>query len=185
MISAHGGYIKENSTFTVPDGVRIIFYGEHGAALLDPGIGNFARDSSHARPREVVTGGQQCLNYLLSKYQGAHAGSDGKQTLETYKQVADTVSGRDTIREKKFSMLMKASASGKGRALETLMDDWGGSILTVRNRWNILFGIPLKTAISAARKEMPTLREFHCIFCRSYMMGEDKKAAQDVQYQFG
>jgi hypothetical protein len=29
---------------------------------------------------------------------------------------------------------------------------------------------------------MPSLRNFHCIFCRSYMCGDDPKAAQGVQF---
>jgi hypothetical protein len=58
---------------------------------------------------------------------------------------------------------------------------WGGSILTIRNRWNVFMGMPLSDAIAAARKEMPTLKYFHAVFCRSNMLGDDPKAAQSVR----
>ncbi|GIX10586.1 putative adhesin [Elioraea sp.] len=182
LISAHGGYIRENRTFTVPAGIRIVFYGQHGAALNDPGIFEIAKKLSKARPVEIVSGGQKCLNYLLSKYQGAHAGASGKEVVETYDQVARVVQTRDFQRTDKFKHLLAADPSAQSATLQELMADWGGSILTVRNRWNVFLGMPLKDAVKAALKEMPSLRTFHCIFCRSYMLGEDPLAAQSVQY---
>lgn len=182
LISAHGGYIRENRAFTVPSGVKIVFYGQHGAALNDPGIFDIAKKLSKARPVEVVSGGQKCLNYLLTKYQGAHAGSSGTEVVETYEQVARAVQTRDFQRADKFKRLLAADPKAQAATLDELMADWGGSILTVRNRWNVFLGMPLKDAVDAALKEMPTLRFFHCIFCRSYMLGEDPLAAQSVKY---
>jgi len=182
LISAHGGYVSETRSFTVPAGVNLVFYGEHGAALLDPRIYEFAKKMSKAKPVEVFTGGQTCRNYLLSKYQGAHAGEDGKSVVETYDQVANAVSNRDYQRTEKFKDVLKADSASQQRVMEAFMADWGGSILTVRNRWNVFSGMPLSEAIKEAKKAMPTLRNFHCVFCRSYMMGDDPKAPQAVNF---
>lgn len=182
LISAHGGYIRENRTFTVPSGVKIVFYGQHGAALNDPRIFEIAKKLSKARPVEIVSGGQKCLNYLLTKYQGAHAGKSGREVVETYDQIARAVDTRDFQRTDKFKRLLAADPKAQQETLGELMADWGGSVLTVRNRWNVFLGMPLKDAVNAALKEMPSLRVFHCIFCRSYMLGKDPLAPQSVQY---
>ena len=172
MISAHGGFMAENRSFTVPSGLTILFYGIHGAALLDPNITSFARANSRAVPVETFTGGQSCRNYMLSKYQGAHAGESGTEVVETYQQVSNTVSTRDKVRTSNFNKLTKPGQTVELQEMvfNQLMADWGGSILTIRNRWNVLFGVPLSDAIAAARKEMPSLRLFHCIFCRCTML---------------
>ncbi len=182
LISAHGGYVSGNRTFTVPSGVTIVFYGEHGAALLDPGVYDFAKKMGAAKPKEIFRSGEKCRNYLLTKYQGAHAGSDGKTVVETYDQVARTVSSRDYQRTEKFKNLLAANKDSQAAVLAELMKDWGGSILTVRNRWNVFLGAPLSDAITAVKKEMPSVQVFHAIFCRSYMLGEDPKQAQGVTY---
>lgn len=193
LISAHGGFVAENRSFKVPAGLTIHFYGEHGAALQDPGISSFMMALERAEPVETITGGKDCRNYLLSKYQGAHAGASGTDTVETYDQVAGAVSSRDRVRTGKFQKLIGQSNDAKAtqKNLEGLLSAWGGSILTIRNRWNVLFGVPLADAIAAARKEMPSLRIFHCVFCRSYMLpdsmgqklGVTMKPSVAVQYR--
>ncbi|NNF17238.1 MAG: hypothetical protein HKN70_10880 [Gammaproteobacteria bacterium] len=183
MISAHGGYIFENRTFKVPANTTINFYSDHGAVLNDPGIGTFAKDASKAKPRESITAGKNCRNYLLSKYQGAHAGADGKSVRETYQQVAQAVSNRDLIRTKKFERLMASDSKTQIARLNDLMSDWGGSILTIRNRWNILTGVPLRDAVRAAQKADPAIRVFHCVFCRSNMLAAESPD-QDVQFEY-
>ena len=111
MISARdGGYVSGNiRSFDVPAGTTIRFYADHGFILSDPGIGAFAKDASKSKPRETFTAGQKCRNYLLTKFQGAHAGADGKSVRETYQQVASAVSNRDTIRMKKFEKLLSSN----------------------------------------------------------------------------
>lgn len=182
LISAHGGYVRENRMFKVPAGVKIVFYGQHGAALLDPGIHEIAKKLAKARPVESFSAGQQCPNYLLSKYQGAHAGASGTEVVETYEQVARAVQTRDFQRTSKFGSLISADPASQQQVLAELMADWGGSILTVRNRWNVFLGMPLEEAVKAAKKEMPSLSTFHCIFCRSYMLGDDPLKPQAVTY---
>lgn len=107
-----------------------------------------------------------------------------------------TVSTRDLVRTNHFKSLM-AGASVKNpdrgrveRSMEQLAAGQGGSVLTIRNRWNVLCGIPLLDAIKAAKKEMPTLRAFHAIFCRSAMLpkqlvtklGQTVKPDQEVNF---
>lgn len=176
LISAHGGFVSENRSFTVPQGgLKILFYGVHGAALQDPNITSFARKMSQAVPVEELVSGQNCRNYLLSKYQGAHAGESGTEVVETYAQVSDTVSGRDRIRQAQFTKLANTQGpvSTQDKVFTDLIQQWGGSILTIRNRWDVMMGVPLADAIKAARKEMPTLKNFHCIFCRSTMLPDN------------
>lgn len=189
IISAHGGYVFENRAFTVPEGVYLHFYGEHGAALIDPNIGSFMRNVGDAVPVEVVEPGKTCRNYLLSKYQGAHAGASGSEVVETYDQIGAVVKVQDANRAKTFNTIIR-NITTKDPDTKLVQMSWetldrarGGSVLTVRNRWHILFGVPLKDAIAAAKKAMPTLKDFHCVFCRSNMLGNDPKAAQDVRFK--
>jgi hypothetical protein len=189
VISAHGGYMFENRDFTVPEGITLRFLGEHGASLIDPTIDDFFRNQGDAISVETISGGQKCRNYLLSKYQGAHAGKSGTEVVETYGQINQRVDVTDKQRQKNFNQMLRAANVQGGDAnvvkmqLEHLDRARGGSVLTIRNRWDVVFGIPLQDALKAAKKEMPTLREFYCLFCRSYMLGDDPKAAQNVQYR--
>src|SRR5262249_9928989 len=115
LISAHGGFMAENRSFTVPDGVTIRFYVEHGASLCDPGVVKFATFSllSKAVVNEEFTGGESCRGYLLSKYQGAHAGESGTETVETYNQVHDAVTSPDTLRQMKANRYLRELANGQ------------------------------------------------------------------------
>jgi len=193
IISAHGGYVSANRSFTVPKGVTINFYGPHGAALIDPNISEYFRRQANAKPieGEVYTEGMECRNYLLSKYQGAHAGESGKETVETYKQIADSVRISDLNRTKHFASLMKAATLGQSDAkkikmsMERIEATRGANVLTIRNRWNVVMGVPLKDAITEAKKAYPAMREFHCLFCRSYMLGDDPLPSQEVNYVYG
>jgi hypothetical protein len=199
IISAHGGFMAENRSFTVPAGVTLYFYGPHGASLLDPGINNFYDRMHEAEPVEVITAGQRCRNYLLSKYQGAHAGESGTETVETYDQISNKVRITDLNRTKTFGQMMRYGRLQSPDTtmvkvnMEQLMGRLrGASILTIRNRWDIVFGVPLSDALKEAKKAMPALREFHCLFCRSAMLpdqvrdhfGQTNLPDQGVQYSY-
>jgi hypothetical protein len=198
IISAHGGFMAENRSFKVPAGITLFFYGPHGAALLDPGTTSFYNRMHEAEPVEVITGGQDCRNYLLSKYQGAHAGSSGTDTVETYQELSDKVSGTDRTRGLMFGQMMKAGnvQSPNTRVVKKNMEELmgrlrGASVLTIRNRWDIVFGVPLSDALKAAKKAVPTLKEFHCLFCRCAMLpdnwrdklGQTARPDQGVRYR--
>ena len=179
VISAHGGFISGNSTFTVPQGVTIDFYGPHGAAMIDPNIDDYMRKSGDAMPVERATAGSQCRNYYLSKYQGAHAGQSGKEVVETYDDLHARVTITDRALASHANTVMQASQVGAANperaaiAKSQIERIRGGNILTIRNRWNILLGVTLKDAIDEARKAFPAMTDFHCLFCRSYMLGGD------------
>lgn len=200
IISAHGGFMAENRSFTVPEGVKLYFYSPHGASLIDPGITDFYGNMDIAEPVEVITGGQQCRNYLLSKYQGAHAGESGKEVVETYDTISKKVNVADLSRNKIFGQLMRSASlqSPNTKMIQINMEQLmgrmrGASVLTIRNRWNIVFGVPLSDALKAAKKAIPTLREFHCLFCRSSMLpdkmrdyfSQTNRPDQGVQYNYG
>lgn len=182
IISAHGGYMFENRAFTVPSGVTLQFFSVHSSTLTDPGINSFQKNQAQAKPVETITGGNMCGNYLLSKYQGKHNNMD-----ETYEKIAEGVTNNDNLRTMLGNKLFKDGGSGGSQdkvlqTLQSLARNHGASVLTVRNRFDVVFGVPLEDAIKAAKKEMPTLRVFYCLFCRSNMMGKDRHESGVVQY---
>jgi hypothetical protein len=183
IISAHGGYMFENRDFTVPSGITLQFFSVHSSTLTDPGINAFQKNQAQAIPVETIQGGAKCRNYLLSKYQGKHNKMD-----ETYESIASGVTQQDTLRTMFGTKLFKDASTTGGspdkveQMLKNIARNHGGSVLTVRNRFDVVFGIPLQDALKAAKKEMPTLRVFYCLFCRSNMVGDDKHQSGVVQY---
>jgi hypothetical protein len=154
--------------------------------LIDPNITTFSKSANIAETVNVYGEGDKCINYLLSKYQGKHAGADGKTEVENYEQIVKTVRGEDSYRKKQFELAVRAMKLNNQKGAQgnkaMLLNCWGGSILTVRNRWNVFMGVPLFDAIKAARKEIPTLKRFHAVFCRSNMLGDDLLPSQEVKY---
>jgi len=144
---ARGYLLKTSRVSEVAGAVRAV---ASGLSLLDPTITSFLRNQGEAEPVEIFEGGESCRNYLLSKYQGAHAGATGKETVETYGQINQGVSTRDKVRANKFDILMKASsvkepdAKRAKLAMDQIEHTRGGSVLTIRNRWNTFMGVPLK-----------------------------------------
>ncbi len=171
--------MSESRCFTVPKGITLHFYGEHGASRIDPGIADFFRNQGRALATESIGPGAKCRNYLLSKYQGKH---NKLKVSETYQVIKTTVDTRDLVRTNHFKVLTSASSTANPNpqraqnAMDQLVSGPGGSCLTIRNRWNVHFGVPLEDAIKAAKKEMPTLTDFHCIFCRSAMLPDNMVA---------
>jgi len=177
IISAHGGFISESRTFPVPDKLELRFYSSHGASIIDPSIAEFFRNQERAAPVERYGTGPDCTsrdcpNYLLSKYQG----DDHNKMGETYGMVNMSMTNRDKQRGKNFNALMRASDSDNPNPglqklyLEQLTNAPGASVLTIRNRWNVLMGVTLSDAVKAVRKAIPTIGVIHCLFCRSYML---------------
>ncbi len=92
LITAHGVPRLFNSTFTVPAGTTVAFFGAEGVALLDPGFRQAARLSRHTpqeelalaprerrglAPYELFGPGTRCPDYSLTKYQGYHSHTTG------------------------------------------------------------------------------------------------------------
>src|SRR5215472_14590830 len=49
IIDAHGGYMFECRTFTVPPNLTLIFYSQHGQEVTDPGQGALRLAEYHER----------------------------------------------------------------------------------------------------------------------------------------
>lgn len=58
-------------------GVEVIFYGVHGNTLSDPGVKLIDYPAKSVQTIPNPQDGDQCLNYVLSKYQGSHGGTPG------------------------------------------------------------------------------------------------------------
>lgn len=142
IISAHGGYLFDTMSFTVPKGIELRFYSPHSTALLDPGLEEFHEHLAEAVPVEVRTGGKSCRDYLLEKYQGRH-----NEAGETYDSIVASVRERD---------------KGLG----------GASVVTIRNRWDLVVGLKLSDVVAAVRREIPTIRRFYCCFCRANVVSD-------------
>lgn len=159
VIDAHGGFMFENRSFRVPDGVTLKFYAHHGNSLADTGRQalKFVRDAYASV--EELKGGDICYNYLLSKAWGKHTfGEDEEDKRITYERARELIEDLDARRTRQKERLGDPS-------------DLTASLVTIRNRWDILCGIPLKDVIHDVRKVMPTLTTFHCSFCRTAMLG--------------
>jgi hypothetical protein len=168
VITAHGGYIFENRAFTVPKDVTLKFFAEHGNTLTDPGMKNLMAQLADAKPVETLTSGQTCKNYLLSKYQGRHGAAD-----ETYESIMRDIERADTTRMNFQGDIGKAALKGNDRGVQVLLKglarNSGASVITIRNRWDVLAGVPLAEVIRDVRKVAPSLHNFYCSFCRSDM----------------
>jgi len=185
IISAHGGFLSDNAGFRVPEGVTIHFYVDHGNVMQDPGFHELSKNLSKAKSVQSVGPGKLCRDYYLSKYQGNHAGEDGKTELESYARIAQSIDTRDWQRNDK---LQKVLGNRPGTSIDDVLNDWGTSCLTIRNR-NVfvagvtgkLLGIKLSVAVAAVKKAMPAVKNIHCSFCRSDMRLDDH-VSQAVAY---
>lgn len=169
LISAHGGYKKTTGTFKVK-GCSVKFYVAHGSALSDPGMELMY--NKNANIVSTVEDNGECMNYILSKYQGRH-----NKNGETYEKIHKAINFEDNC--------INILNHGKD---DFLPEDWEASmkltramsILTIRNRW-FNTNQNLRDAIAAARLEMNTLVNFHCSFCRS-LIGGLNVTTESVQY---
>jgi len=178
VIDAHGGFSFENMAFTVPQGVTIRFYCDHGATLADDGQEALKIAGNHTgyAAAETLHGGDSCQEYLLSKAWGRHTfGDDEANKQITYKSAKEFLTRNDGSRDAKLANQKKLALMQPDKTSQVTYDDLIGavsvaSLLSIRNRWDVGVGIPLSQAIRAARRAMPTLSTFHCCFCRSPML---------------
>lgn len=178
LISAHGGYHKGTTSFAVDQGVEVVFYGAHGNTLSDPGVKLI---DYPAKPAQVIPNridGNQCLNYVLSKYQGSHGGTPGKPA-ETYERIANRVKYNDDTINERFQKLLTTTKPDLGeRLLKSILQYKTMSVVTIRNRWSGS-DVYLKDVIKAVRKELPGMKRFHCSFCRS-LIGDDNAGSSKI-----
>jgi hypothetical protein len=132
--------------------------------VLDPGFNNFYQQE--AAPKEVISEGEKCFNYILTKYQGRH----GNKT-ETYDSIADIIN--ETERLSKLLTKQATTATSpkaremfrRGAAKEKL-----AAVVTVRNRW-FKGEATLSMLLREVKQAAPSLILFDCLFCRSTLFG--------------
>jgi hypothetical protein len=197
VVDAHGGFFFENRSFTVPAGVTLYFYSDHGSSVTDPGQGaiKLARNHSQKICREKISGGQSCHNYILSKAWGDHLfKSDDHGKAITYKIAKDMLDQQDDYRNKKVLEVRQRLMRGGDAQFVDYDEDTrnrqNASLLTVRNRPDYT-GVTLKDAITQARLQRNTLNVFHCNFCRgpifpgwiAEMLNQTKGPSQDLEFK--
>lgn len=171
LISAHGGYRKGNLTFSVPYGVTISFYGPHGFILQDPGVKIMSQELAQFAV-ETKKQGEQCINYILSKYQGTH-----NTAGETYESISDTIEDFQNrflqTQDKMRSMgnvndLSKGQLSRYNMMSANLRSLNAMNVATIRNRWYSP-DLTLEYVVKEVKKAVPSITHFHCSFCRGHM----------------
>lgn len=177
LISAHGGYYKGNRSFQVPHGIELIFYGIHGNVLSDPGV---KLSDTKAKVVETISGGKQCTDYELSKYQGRHGGSPGKPA-ETYGRIANRINYVDDNLAQLFKIASTSTNEKVAKsAMKNIQDSRSMSLITIRNRWNSQ-NVYLKDLLPMVLKSYPGIKRFHCSFCRS-LVGDDNAKTSKVEW---
>lgn len=145
-IGAHGGsagasYGLDSKTFNIPTGCNVKFYQPHGYCFSLNN--NFLRTGKPLKQDrsegDVEFGpGETCTNYLLNKFEGTHGADD----LDDAEDQGTTYT-----------------------ALQSIADEAGIVMVTIRNRWSAS-SVSLEDTIIAVRELAPSIVTFHCLFCR-------------------
>jgi hypothetical protein len=180
LISAHGGYYKSTNTFTVPEGVELVFYGAHGNTLGNPGIKLMDYEGV---PLQVIPNeqdGSECMNYALSKFQGRHGDANKP---ETYAKIADRIAMIDENQSNRHAVWLKSTNPDlKQMLFEGINRQRAMNVVTIRNRWFLPSGdVYLKDVIKEVRDAFPLIKRFHCSFCRS-LVGSDQAEKSVVTF---
>lgn len=169
IISAHGGRKARNANeFIVPPDTILRFYSEDKNSTLDPGFGEFY--GKEAAPREIVSEGERCFDYGLTKYQGRH-----NKANETYGSIAKTIGKTFANRERYLAELASAESKGSADKVKRVIGAMVAkqklpAVVTVRNR---LFRpeLALSDVIAGVKSIAPNIILFECFFCRSIAGG--------------
>ena len=184
VISAHGGYIFENRSFTVPNGVSLKFFAYHGNASMDEGLSTVLDRLAEVQPVETLGENQVSKNYLLTKFQGRHG-----EENETYESIMGDVGRIDATRQKLLDNIEKTKQGGNAvflnQALLSLAKNSGASVITIRKRFNVLTGIPLADVIRGVRRVQPDISNFYCSFCRANSLPFVKYGQDEVKFNYG
>ncbi|MEM6537549.1 MAG: putative adhesin [Pseudomonadota bacterium] len=170
LVSAHGGFLKGNKTFTVPQGMTVNFWAPHGYVLKDPGIQAMYRTRGLS-PVETVPGGKSSIDYALTKYQGSHGGSKGKPA-ETYSSIANAIAGEDKRVEDYLDRLLKAKNEKEAERFQQQLASSGAmNVITIRNR-KLRGTVWLSELVKQVQKKQPNIKSIHCSFCRASMVSQ-------------
>lgn len=165
IISAHGGHkvVGGTNRFEVPEDVVLRFYSDDTFSVLDPGFNDFY--TKEAAPKEIITEGDFCFDYILSKYQGSHGNES-----ETYDSIGKIISSVTNTRSGMSAKAATASGKQKDQMLNIANRAKVAAVLTVRNRW-FKGDATLSKVVKAVKQHAPTIVIFDCLFCRSTMFG--------------
>ncbi|MFT5692335.1 MAG: hypothetical protein ACI92E_001667 [Oceanicoccus sp.] len=183
VISAHGGRQRNTSTFKVPSDTILRFYSDDLKITNDPGFKNFYQ--GEAAPKEVVSEGDNCYDYTLTKYQGSHNkqgetyGSIAKVVNETLQAHGELMSAAAQIYDNFGSSIGSSSKSDYDRfrkryssALQGAANNKMIAALTIRNR-TFHSHMSLNTAIELVKSVAPEIVLFDCLFCRCLASGTE------------
>lgn len=170
IISAHGGHdlLSTTNTFPVPAGLTLRFYSDDGFSVDDPGLTNFYR--KNAVVKETLTGGDNCFDYGLTKYQGAGHNKMGETYDSIAKCIADEVAHLRNFEEDLFRAIGQFNDRAADRLRAAKAKLQFPAVATVRNRrfkTDLTLRMVLNTVVAAA----PEIKIFDCLFCRSKMRG--------------
>ena len=162
IISAHGAYLRDRDTFSLSalgSDIRLFFYGEHNKVLLDPGLDVLSTNQEVVN--EYPRDGDAVNNYLLSKFAGRHSGGS-----ETYEKIEEKLAYHaEQMQQYEDNMDYVLAYPEIRKIYESLASC---HVVTVRNRWNKP-AVSLKYVIETVRSHRPDIRNFHCLFCRSWV----------------
>ncbi len=173
IISAHGGREKKNAgVFRVPADTVLRFYAEDTFCVLDPGFKEFYY--KEAVPREILSEGDECFDYCLTKYQGRH-NTQG----ESYSMIAQTIAKAFAARETGAAQLKKAMEKGASDKVKRTLANAVAvnktpAVVTVRNR-QFKADLTLSQVIGLVKAVSPEMTVFDCSFCR-YVSGGGNQA---------
>jgi hypothetical protein len=171
IISAHGGRELTNAnSFTVPSDTILRFYSEDMNTVLDPKITEFYR--KEAAPKEILSDGERCFDYILTKYQG----KDNNKMGETYESIANLINGELKHMQTSLDQAAAAGAKGNAKAKAKLQQMARNvkmaAVLTIRNRM-FRANVSLSEVIGLVRTAVPQIQLFDCLFCRYAKGGKD------------
>lgn len=168
IISAHGGHtLTTTNKFNVPTDTILRFYSEDKNSVLDPGFNKFYE--KEAVPKEIISEGESCFDYVLTKYQGSH-----NKMGETYDSIAKTMNAVFKQRNALLADAAKAGAKGNTKAQDKMLNMAAANktpaVLTIRNR-HFRSDVNLSFALEQVKKEYSGIQLIDCLFCRSTLFG--------------
>jgi hypothetical protein len=183
LISAHGGFHKENRTFVVPTGATLNFYVPHGFSLTDPGM-TLMRAQLNGQQSHRYTAGTECVDYVLEKYQGSH--NTAGETYESIARFIQETQVQYALQSTKLNgMAVNGAKPWQISAAQQSLDLLNAmSVVTIRNRF-FSAEVTLSYVIDKVREARPEIDTFHCSFCRSWTGEENSPSASIGAYRMG
>jgi len=157
IIEAHGCQTLIPRTFPVPVGSQVTFYCPHGSSLIGTSIPDIAEDQIN--DFNSVTGGNNCHDYELGKFQGYHAnGFTGAAPIDKLLSKCS-----DAWR----AQMTAAQTYTNIDNYITVTNPAAFDVVTVRYR-PMKLGITLSEVITQLRAAGYNYTNHHCPICRNH-----------------